>query len=140
MPGTALFEWVGPRRKLSHALSRPLAVFDDAWHEHYDPYSFQPHIEAGDLARFSHGNHFHAHRFLGAHALDVEGVAGIRFAVWAPNAERVSVVGTFNHWDGRYHPMSVRGDSGIWELFIPELGPASSTNTRCSAARRASSR
>jgi 1,4-alpha-glucan branching enzyme len=80
-------------------------------------------IEPSDLARFSHGSHFHAHRFLGAHELTVEGVSGIRFAVWAPNAERVSVVGTFNHWDGRYHPMSVRGDSGIWELFIPELRP-----------------
>jgi 1,4-alpha-glucan branching enzyme len=121
VPGTALFEWVGPRRKLSTPYRVRWQSFDDAWHEHYDPYSFQPHIEAADLARFSHGNHFHAHRFLGAHALTVEGVAGIRFGVWAPNAERVSVVGTFNHWDGRYHPMGVRGDSGIWELFIPEL-------------------
>ena len=46
----------------------------------------------------------------------------MRFAVWAPNAERVSVVGTFNHWDGRYHPMSVRGSSGVWELFVPGVG------------------
>ena len=52
----------------------------------------------------------------------IAGVRGIRFAVWAPNAERVSVVGPFNHWDGRYHPMSVRGSSGVWELFLPELG------------------
>jgi 1,4-alpha-glucan branching enzyme len=121
VPGTALFEWIGPRRKLTTPYRVRWQSFDDAWHEHYDPYSFQPHIETADLARFSHGNHFHAHRFLGAHALTVEGVPGIRFGVWAPNAERVSVVGTFNHWDGRYHPMSVRGDSGIWELFIPEL-------------------
>ena len=63
----------------------------------------------------------HAHRFLGAHELTIDGIRGTRFAVWAPNAERVSVVGTFNHWDGRHHPMSVRGDSGIWELFVPEL-------------------
>jgi 1,4-alpha-glucan branching enzyme len=122
VPGTALFEWVGPRRRLSTPYRIRWQSFDDAWHEQFDPYSFQPHIEGGDLARFSHGNHFHAHRFLGAHRLTVEGVAGVRFAVWAPNAERVSVVGTFNHWDGRYHPMSVRGDSGVWELFIPELG------------------
>jgi len=121
VPGTALFEWKGPGRQVSTPYRIRWQSFDETWHEHYDPYSFQPHIEAGDLARFSHGNHFHAHRFLGAHALTVEGVPGIRFAVWAPNAERVSVVGTFNHWDGRYHPMSVRGDSGVWELFIPEL-------------------
>src|SRR5688572_17320633 len=69
VPGTALFEWVGPRRKLSTPYRVRWQSFDDAWHEHYDPYSFQPHIEAADLARFSHGNHFHAHRFLGAHAL-----------------------------------------------------------------------
>jgi 1,4-alpha-glucan branching enzyme len=121
VPGTALFEWVGPRRRLTTPYRVRWQSFDDAWHEHYDAYSFQPHIEAGDLTRFSHGDHFHAHRFLGAHPLTVEGVAGVRFAVWAPNAERVSVVGTFNHWDGRYHPMSVRGDSGVWELFVPEL-------------------
>ena len=72
--------------------------------------------------RFAAGSHIHAHRFLGAHARTIAGVRGIRFAVWAPNAERVSVVGTFNHWDGRYHPMSVRGSSGVWELFVPELG------------------
>ncbi|HUL82442.1 MAG TPA: 1,4-alpha-glucan branching protein GlgB [Gammaproteobacteria bacterium] len=121
VPGTALFEWTGPRRLLATPYRVRWQGFDDAWHEHYDPYSFPPQIDAFDLARFAHGNHVHAHRFLGAHELTLEGVRGIRFAVWAPNAERVSVVGTFNHWDGRYHPMSVRGDSGIWELFLPEL-------------------
>ena len=119
--GTALFEWIGPRRALATPYRVRWQGFDDAWHEHYDPYAFPPQIDAFDLARFAHGNHVHAHRFLGAHELTVEGVRGIRFAVWAPNAERVSVVGTFNHWDGRHHPMCVRGDSGIWELFLPEL-------------------
>jgi 1,4-alpha-glucan branching enzyme len=121
VPDTALFEWVGPRRAIAAPYRVRWQGFDDAWHEHYDPYSFLPQIEAFDLARFAHGDHVHAHRFLGAHELTIAGVRGIRFAVWAPNAERVSVVGTFNHWDGRHHPMSVRGDSGIWELFIPEL-------------------
>jgi 1,4-alpha-glucan branching enzyme len=121
VPGTGLFEWVGPRRTIAAPYRVRWQGFDDAWHEVYDPYSFQPHIDAFDLTRFAHGNHVHAHRFLGAHELTVEGVRGVRFAVWAPNAERVSVVGTFNHWDGRHHPMGVRGDSGIWELFIPEL-------------------
>jgi 1,4-alpha-glucan branching enzyme len=78
-------------------------------------------IDDADLIRFGAGTHIHAHRFLGAHMRTIEGVRGTRFAVWAPNAERVSVVGPFNHWDGRYHPMSVRGSSGIWELFLPEL-------------------
>ena len=123
VPGTALFEWAGPR----HLVRAPYKIrwqsHAEEWHEAYDPYSFPPHIDESDLARFSAGHHIHAHRFLGAHQLTVAGVPGIRFAVWAPNAERVSVVGSFNHWDGRYHPMSARGSSGVWELFIPELGP-----------------
>jgi len=121
VPGTALFERVGPRGALATPYRLRWQGFDGAWHEQYDPYSFPVHVEEFDLTRFAHGNHLHAHRFLGAHELTIEGVRGIRFAVWAPNAERVSVVGTFNHWDGRHHPMSVRGDSGIWELFLPEL-------------------
>ena len=120
--GTALFEWIGPKQAITAPYRVRWESHDGAWHECYDPYSFPPHIDATDLARFAGGNHFHAHRFLGAHTLTIAGVRGIRFAVWAPNAERVSVVGTFNHWDGRFHPMSVRGDSGVWELFIPELG------------------
>jgi 1,4-alpha-glucan branching enzyme len=121
VPGTGLFEWIGPRRAVSTPYRLRWQDFDDAWREIYDPYSFQPQIDSFDLERFAHGNHIHAHRFLGAHELTIEGVQGIRFAVWAPNAERVSVVGTFNHWDGRHHPMSVHGDSGVWELFIPQL-------------------
>jgi 1,4-alpha-glucan branching enzyme len=121
VPGTALFEWTGPRQQLASLYRVRWQAPDDTWHETYDPYSFPLHIDRADIARFSSGHHYHAHRFLGAHLLAIEGVTGIRFAVWAPNAERVSVVGTFNHWDGRSHPMSVRGDSGIWELFVPEL-------------------
>ena len=121
VPGTALFEWTGSKRKIETPYRVRWESSDGTWHECYDPYSFPLHIDTADLARFNSGSHFHAHRFLGAHALTIKGVPGIRFAVWAPNAERVSVVGTFNHWDGRYHPMSVRGDSGVWELFLPEL-------------------
>jgi 1,4-alpha-glucan branching enzyme len=123
VPGTALFEWTGPKELLALPYRLRIEMHDGAVHERYDPYSFPPHIDRDDLARFSSGQHIHAHRFLGAHELTVAGVTGIRFAVWAPNAERVSVVGSFNHWDGRYHPMTVRGDSGVWELFVPELGP-----------------
>ncbi len=123
VPGTTLFEWSGPRSSLSAPYRIRWESHDRRWHEGYDPYSFPLEIDDGDLARFAAGNHIHAHRFLGAHARTIAGVPGIRFAVWAPNAERVSVVGSFNHWDGRYHPMSVRGSSGVWELFVPELKP-----------------
>jgi 1,4-alpha-glucan branching enzyme len=122
LTGTALFQWTGPKGQLEQPYRVRWQGYDDAWHEVFDPYSFPLQIEASDLARFANGDHFHAHRFLGAQPLAVSGVHGVRFGVWAPNAERVSVVGTFNHWDGRYHQMTVRGDSGVWELFIPELG------------------
>jgi 1,4-alpha-glucan branching enzyme len=122
VPGTALFEWTGPRESITAPYRVRFESQDGDWHEAYDPYSFPLEIDADDLARFAAGAHIHAHRFLGAHERTIAGVPGIRFAVWAPNAERVSVVGTFNHWDGRYHPMSVRGGYGVWELFIPELG------------------
>jgi 1,4-alpha-glucan branching enzyme len=68
------------------------------------------------------GRHYDAYEKLGAHLKTVDGVTGVHFAVWAPNARRVSVVGNFNHWDGRVHPMRFRGSSGVWELFVPELG------------------
>ena len=70
------------------------------------------------------GAHVNLYDRLGAHAIEHDGIAGVRFAVWAPNAERVSVVGDFNRWDGRRHPMRVRGASGVWELFIPGLREA----------------
>lgn len=90
-------------------------------HEQHDPYRFQPILDNADLERFHHGQHVRAQELLGAHCCTHEGIAGVRFGVWAPNAQRVSVVGDFNLWDGRRHPMRNRGQSGIWELFIPEL-------------------
>ena len=67
------------------------------------------------------GTHYLKYEKMGAHPAVVEGVAGVQFAVWAPNAMRVSVVGDFNQWDGRTHPMRNRGPSGVWELFVPGL-------------------
>lgn len=90
-------------------------------HQHYDPYCFPLQLAEFDLHLFGEGRHRHAYRFLGAHPHQVEGIEGMLFAVWAPNAARVSVVGDFNQWDGRVHPLRVRGGSGIWELFIPGL-------------------
>ncbi|OGA64862.1 MAG: 1,4-alpha-glucan branching enzyme [Betaproteobacteria bacterium RIFCSPLOWO2_12_FULL_67_28] len=94
-----------------------------ALREAFDPYCFAPAISDHDLYLFNAGQLTEAWRTLGAHPLAVEGVAGTRFAVWAPNAERVSVVGEFNRWDGRAHPMTVRGASGVWELFLPGIAP-----------------
>ncbi|MCG5502159.1 1,4-alpha-glucan branching protein GlgB [Ectothiorhodospira lacustris] len=118
-----LFEWRGPRDALpSHYRIR----WSDG-HDHeqiaYDPYCFAPQVPDFDIHLFNEGRHWHAYRFLGAHLHEVDGIQGVRFAVWAPAAERVSVVGDFNRWDGRCHPMRVRGGSGVWELFIPGMAP-----------------
>jgi len=86
-----------------------------------DPYSFGPILGELDLHLFSEGSHWNLAQQLGSAETVCEGVAGVRFAVWAPNARRVSVVGDFNMWDGRRHPMRRRGESGVWELFLPRL-------------------
>ncbi|HEX8873913.1 MAG TPA: 1,4-alpha-glucan branching protein GlgB [Nitrosospira sp.] len=90
-------------------------------YETYDPYAFPPRISDYDLYLFNEGRLWQAYRTLGSHAVEIDGIAGVLFAVWAPNAGRVSVVGDFNRWDGRMHPMSIHGFSGVWELFIPGL-------------------
>jgi 1,4-alpha-glucan branching enzyme len=89
----------------------------------FDPYSFGPVLGPMDDYFIGEGSHLRLFDKLGAHALEFEGVEGTHFAVWAPNATRVSVVGRFNDWDGRRHPMRLRIDSGIWEVFIPGVGP-----------------
>ena len=96
---------------------------DGNTHTRYDPYYFATSLRDLDLHLFGEGNHHGIYRVLGAHPEQREGVAGTRFAVWAPNAKRISVVGDFNFWDGRRHPMQAVGSAGVWELFIPELGP-----------------
>lgn len=94
---------------------------DGSEHQVVSPYSFMPQLGELDLHLFAEGRHWHIYQFLGANPKIVDGVAGVLFAVWAPLANRVSVVGDFNGWHGLRHPMRVRGDSGIWELFIPGL-------------------
>jgi 1,4-alpha-glucan branching enzyme len=86
-----------------------------------DPYVFPPVLTEYDLYLSGEGTHYQKYEKLGAHVREVAGVRGVHFGVWAPNARRVSVVGNFNFWDGRVHPMRHRGASGIWELFIPGL-------------------
>lgn len=95
----------------------------DAVQETEDPYSFGLLLGDLDLHLIGQGTHYDLGRTLGARAMDIDGVAGVRFSVWAPNARRVSVVGDFNAWDGRRHPMRLRQSSGVWELFVPRLGP-----------------
>src|SRR5439155_7646144 len=85
-------------------------------------YSFLTTLGETDLYLFGQGNERRIYDKLGAHLRVIDGVAGTSFAVWAPGARRVSVVGDFNSWDGRFHPMRSLGASGVWELFIPELG------------------
>ena len=82
-------------------------------------------VTADDLFLFNEGNHYRLYEKLGSHVAEVDGVAGCYFAVWAPNAERVSVMGDFNQWDRESHPLHSRGQSGIWECFIPGIGPGS---------------
>ena len=86
-----------------------------------DPYSFGPLLGELDVYLLSEGKHRDLAECLGAHAMRVDGVPGVRFAVWAPNARRVSVVGDFNAWDGRRHPMRLRHSAGVWEIFVPRL-------------------
>ena len=88
-----------------------------------DPYQFAPSITKADTDLFAKGIHYEIYQVLGAHEMEQDGVKGVRFAVWAPNAMRVSVVGDFNGWDGRVHQMSRLWDSGIFELFIPDAKP-----------------
>lgn len=121
IPGTDLFIWEGKANRLPERYQIEWSDAAGTRHQAHDAYCFPPQLSDFDLHLFSEGRHWHAYKLLGSHAREVEGVAGIQFAVWAPNAERVSVVGDFNAWDGRAHPMRSRGGTGVWELFIPAL-------------------
>ncbi len=120
--GTDLFVWEGEAAKVPERYRIAWEGKSGNRGSAHDPYCFPTQLGDFDLHLFGEGRHWHAYRFLGSHLREVEGVAGVQFAVWAPNAERVSVVGDFNDWDGRAHPMRVRGGTGVWELFIPGIG------------------
>ena len=95
----------------------------DGENEAYDPYAFPPVLGELDAYLIAEGSHAEPYHRLGAHVRRMQEVDGVAFAVWAPNASRVSVVGPFNGWDGRRHPMRLRIESGVWEIFIPGLAP-----------------
>ncbi len=121
IPNSDYFEWQGPSIDIPPHYRLTIHHDNQTQQTLIDPYSFDPVIADFDLHLFNEGNHWHAYDILGANPKTVDGINGIAFAVWAPNALRISVIGNFNHWDGRRHAMRSRGDSGVWELFIPEL-------------------
>ncbi len=94
---------------------------DGNTYESYDTYAFPPVLTEYDLYLSGEGKNYQNYEKLGAHVRQIDGVSGVHFGVWAPNAQRVSVVGNFNYWDGRVDAMRPRGATGIWEIFIPGL-------------------
>jgi 1,4-alpha-glucan branching enzyme len=116
-----LFEWHGtiapphPYQLIVHE--------EDSVRTLHDCYAFGQTISDFDLHLFNEGKLHQGYKVLGSHVAQQDGVSGVRFAVWAPNARRVSVVGDFNRWDGRTHLMAAHGSSGVWEIFIPDLTP-----------------
>ncbi len=119
--GTDLFVWEGAADLVPERYRLEWDDRNGATHIQFDAYCFPIQLEDFDLHLFGEGRHWHAYRFMGSHLRTVEGVEGVQFAVWAPNATRASVVGDFNAWDGRANPMRSRGGSGVWELFLPGL-------------------
>jgi 1,4-alpha-glucan branching enzyme len=103
-----------------------------------DPYRFPPLITEFDLHLHGEGTLQEAWHTFGAHLMEIEGIAGVRFAVWAPNAEFVSVTGAFNDWDIRRHPMRLR-TGGVWEIFIPGAKRATPTSIWCDRSSSATS-
>ena len=119
--GAGLFEAIvsGPLGTSPYRLR--ITNYEGQISERHDPYGFPPLLTDFELHLFAEGTFFKAYDTMGAHLRTVRGIAGVHFVVWAPNATRVSVVGDFNQWDGRRHPMTNRGSTGLWELFIPGL-------------------
>ncbi|HKJ17214.1 MAG TPA: 1,4-alpha-glucan branching protein GlgB [Xanthomonadales bacterium] len=119
VPGSDLFELPLDNLEIS---AHPMVIWEDEngeKHKVADPYSFDSVLDYDAMRAFQAGKNYRAQDLLGARRSIIGGFEGTLFSVWAPNAERVSVVGDFNSWDGRYHPMRFHAEFGIWELFIP---------------------
>ncbi len=119
---TCIFEGVTSAAKAVYAYDLVITNHAGQRRQQRDAYSFLPTLGEQDLHLFGEGNHRRLYDRLGGHPQVIDGVAGCAFAVWAPNARRVSVIGSFNEWDGRAHPMRLLGPSGVWEIFIPGVG------------------
>jgi 1,4-alpha-glucan branching enzyme len=116
-----LFEVVVPSKTPIPAYRFRVLQRDGTRIDSRDPYAFPPLLTDFELHLFAEGTFYKAYETLGAHLRTIEHTRGVHFVVWAPNAARVGVVGDFNWWDGRCHPMTNRGATGLWELFIPDL-------------------
>jgi 1,4-alpha-glucan branching enzyme len=116
-----LWEALLPKAKLPLEYELEIAYPNGETYTVRDPYAFLPTLGDLDLHLVGEGRHERLYERLGAHVRELDGVAGTAFAVWAPNARAVAVVGDFNSWDGRLHPMRSLGSSGIWELFVPGI-------------------
>ena len=122
IPKTDVFE--GTTKDIDRVYAYDLVITDadGKVRRSRDPYSFLPTLGEADLYLFGKGDERRIYEKLGSHLRTFDGVAGTSFAVWAPNAQRLSVVGDFNQWDGRTHQMRTLGSSGVWEIFIPDVG------------------
>jgi len=116
-----LFEYIFPRRKKRIAYKLKVTPYDGDVYTIEDAYRFGSQISDYDLQLWGEGNHHYAYKWMGAHLKTVDGVEGTHFVVCAPSAARVSVIGSFNNWDGRIHGMRFYPDQGIWETFIPHV-------------------
>ena len=121
VPGSDFFEWSGNSSQVADTYQLQQTSSSGYESTQYDPYCFPAQLSEFDLHLFAEGKHWHIYRVLGAHRHLIGEVEGVLFSTWAPSAERVSIIGDFNDWDGRCHPMRNRGSSGVWELFIPGL-------------------
>ena len=119
---SGFFEGTIPDRDSIFAYDLRVRYPDGTVSQFRDPYGLGPVLTDFDLHLIAEGTHQHLYDTVGAHPAEIDGSRGVTFAVWAPAARRVSVVGDFNGWDGRVHPMRVRGSFGIWEIFIPDVG------------------
>jgi len=118
---SGLFEYVFPRRKNQFSYTLDVVPFEGKPYTIDDAYRFGPLLSDFDLQLWGEGNHHHAYKWMGSHTKTVDGRDGTHFVVSAPNASRVSVIGSFNNWDGRMHGMRKYHEQGIWEIFIPHV-------------------
>jgi 1,4-alpha-glucan branching enzyme len=119
VPGSDLFEYLAEPGEIPPHYRLIRQTENDEQRSFHDPYSFWPQLKHEEMEAFHTGQHRRADQLLGARRHCIDEVEGTLFAVWAPNAGRVSVIGDFNEWDGRFHPMRKHAGQGIWELFVP---------------------